>query len=78
MQRKNSLHCVRITRDPIARLNEAHKNVYERLINTSAQPISVPWALPDSIDFYVPDDSIKFEQHLYCSEDGTFQTSLNS
>ncbi|MEK4359934.1 DEAD/DEAH box helicase family protein [Paenibacillus sp. FSL M7-1455] len=61
----------------IARLNEARKNVYERLTNASAQPISVPWVLPDSIDFSVPDDSKKFEQHLYCSEDGTFQTSLN-
>ncbi|MDD3415948.1 MAG: DEAD/DEAH box helicase family protein [Lachnospiraceae bacterium] len=61
----------------IARLNESRKNVYERLINASAQPISVPWLLPDSIDFSIPDDSIKFEQHLYCSEDGTFQISLN-
>ncbi|WP_026673649.1 DEAD/DEAH box helicase [Alkalihalobacterium bogoriense] len=61
----------------IAKLTEARKNVYERLTNASAQPISVPWVLPDSIDFSVPDDSIKFEQHLYCYEDGTFQTSLN-
>lgn len=61
----------------IARVNEARKNVYERLINASAQPIAVPWVLPDSIDFSVPNDSIKFEQHLYCSEDDTFQTSLN-
>lgn len=61
----------------IARLNEARKNVYERLTNASAQPISVPWILPDSIDFSVPDNSMKFEQHLYCSEDGTFETSLN-
>ena len=37
----------------------------------------MPWVLPDSIDFYLPDDRIKFEQHLYCAEDGTFQTSLN-
>jgi len=61
----------------IAKLNEARKNFYERLINASVQPIAVPWVLPDSIDFSVPDDSIKFEQHLYCSEDDTFQTSLN-
>ena len=61
----------------IARLNEARKNVYERLINSSAQPISLPWVLPDSIDFSVPDDIMKFEQHLYCSEDWAFQTSLN-
>lgn len=62
----------------IARLNEARKNIYERLTNASAQPISVPWILPDSIDFYIPDNSMKFGQHLYCSEDGTFETSLNT
>lgn len=61
----------------IARLNEARKNVYERLTNASAQPIPVPWVLPDSIDFSVADDSKNYEQHLYCSEDGTFQASLN-
>ncbi|MDV2888387.1 hypothetical protein RYX45_24815, partial [Alkalihalophilus pseudofirmus] len=58
-------------------LSEARKNVYERLTNASVQPISVPWILPDSIDFSIPDNSMKFEQHLYCTEDGTFETSLN-
>lgn len=62
----------------IERLNEARKNIYERLINASTQPISIPWVLPNSIDFSIPDDSIMFEQHLFCSEDGTFQTSLNT
>jgi type III restriction enzyme len=62
----------------IARLSEARKNVYERLTNASVQPISVPWILPNSIDFSVPENSMKFEQHLYCSEDGTFETSLNT
>ncbi|ABZ85433.1 type iii restriction enzyme, res subunit, putative [Heliomicrobium modesticaldum Ice1] len=61
----------------IAKLNEARKIVYERLINASAQPIAVPWVLPDSIDFSVSDDSIKLEQHLFCSEDGIFQATLN-
>jgi len=61
----------------IAKLNEARKNVYEKLIYASAQPIAVLWTLPDYIDFSVPDDSVKFDQHLYCYEDGTFQTSLN-
>ena len=61
----------------IAKLNEARKTSYERLINASVQPISVPWIMPDSIDFYLPEDSVKFEHHLYCNEDGTFQTTLN-
>lgn len=83
MERKNAYAGEFITlyennKRSIAELNEARKNVYERLINSSTQPIAVPWVLPNSIDFSVPDDSIKFEQHLYCSEDGEFQVSLNS
>lgn len=61
----------------ISRLSEARKTIYERLINSSAQPIAVPWSLPDSIDFSVSDDSTTFEQHLYCDYDGTFKTALN-
>lgn len=62
----------------IARLSEARKTVYERLINSSAQSIAVPWELPESIDFNVSDDSSSFEQHLYCDEEGTFSSSLNN
>lgn len=61
----------------IAKLPEFRKDIYERLTNSSAMPIYVPWELPDSIDFYLPDDSINYDHHLYCNADGTFQTSLN-
>lgn len=76
-QRKSLLDCMKNNKRSIAKLNEARKTSYERLINASVQPISVPWIMPDSIDFYLPEDSVKFEQHLYCNEDGTFQTTLN-
>lgn len=62
----------------ISRLSEARKNIYERLTNASVQPISIPWALPNSIDFYLPENSVTFEQHLYCNEDGRFKTALNT
>ena len=62
----------------ISRLSEARKNIYERLTNASVQPISIPWALPNSIDFYLPENSVTFEQHLYCNEDGRFKTTLNT
>lgn len=62
----------------ISRLSEARKNIYERLTNASVQPISIPWALPNSIDFYLPENSVTFEQHLYCNEDGRFNTTLNT
>jgi len=61
----------------ISRLSEARKTVYDRLINASAVPVAVPWALPDSIDFSVSEESQTYEQHLYCSNDGTFKTTLN-
>ncbi|MGI6746610.1 MAG: hypothetical protein ACOX45_10920 [Acutalibacteraceae bacterium] len=61
----------------IARLSEARKVIYERLINASTQPIAVPWLLPDSIDFTVSDDCLIIEQHLYCDDSGTFKTTLN-
>lgn len=61
----------------IARQSELRKVVYERLTNSSVQPIAVPWGLPNSIDFTVSDDSSSFEQHLYCDESDRFQTSLN-
>ena len=63
---------------PIAKLSEGRKGFYERLTNASAKPISVPWILPDSIDVSVPENSTEYDQHLYCSEDGQFHTSLNT
>lgn len=67
-----------VNKRPIARLSEARKTFYERLTNASAIPISVPWTLPDSIDVSVTENSTAYDQHLYCSEDGLFHTSLNT
>lgn len=62
----------------IARLqSEARKNVYERMINSSAQPIEMPWELPPSIDWSVSDASVRFDKHLYLKDDGTFCAGLN-
>lgn len=61
----------------ISKLSEARKNIYERLINASTQPISMPWILPETIDFHLPENSINYDRHLYCNEDGSFQTALN-
>ena len=62
----------------ISRLNEARRTVYERLVNASAQPVSVPWTLPNSIDFSISENSSTFEKHLYCKDDETFLTILNA
>jgi type III restriction enzyme len=62
----------------IARLSEARKYRYDKLSYASIEPISVPWILPESIDFYHSDDSRVYEKHLYCLEDGTFKTLFES
>src|SRR5699024_1937555 len=51
----------------IARLPEYRKDIYERLTNSSAKPIYVPWELPDTIDFNLYDDSTTYDNHLYCN-----------
>lgn len=61
----------------IAKLSEARKVVYEKLINTSDRPIPIPWLLPDSIDFSLSDDSKALDKHLYCMENGSFKASLS-
>lgn len=61
----------------IARLPEYRKDIYERLTNSSAKPIYVPWELPDTIDFNLYDDSTTYDNHLYCNAEGIFRTNLN-
>ena len=61
----------------IARLSEARKNAYERMINASAEPIETPWILPDTIDWTKPEIGRTYEKHLYLSEDGSFNADLN-
>ena len=61
----------------ISRLKEERKGVYERLIYASDRPIAIQWTLPDTIDYSIADDSIMFDRHLFCFEDGSFKASLN-
>jgi len=62
----------------IAKLNEARKVIYERMTSSSSQPIAIPWLLPEAIDFSVPNESVRYQDHLYCTEEDTFSTFLNS
>ena len=62
----------------ISRLKEERKGVYEKLIHASARPIALQWELPHTIDFTIAEDSTALDQHLFCFEDGSFKTSLNS
>lgn len=62
----------------ISRLKEERKGVYEKLIYASDRPIALQWELPHTIDFSIDENSTTFDQHLFCLEDGSFKTSLNS
>ena len=61
----------------IARLTEARKNVYERMINASALPVETPWELPATIDWSVSGTGSVYEKHLYLTDDGDFKAVLN-
>ena len=61
----------------IAGLHETRRAFYERLINSSSQPVSMPWELPVSIDFTLHTDDELFDNHLFVDDDGSFKTNLN-
>ena len=62
----------------IALLREAEKSSYEKMISSSIQPISIPWTLPESIDFSFTKESVQYDKHLYKPLVGIFKASLNS
>ncbi len=62
----------------ISRLPEARKTVYMRMVNSSAQPVEIPWILPQSIDWSATDEDTKYENHLYLDGDGSFRAPLNA
>ncbi|MDR0673109.1 MAG: DEAD/DEAH box helicase family protein [Zoogloeaceae bacterium] len=60
------------------KLKEERQEVYRRLARSSADPVPISLALPESIDFTVGDASVTFEKHLYIPSDGgEFRVSLN-
>jgi len=48
------------------------------LARASVQPVPVSWNLPDSIDFSISEESETFDKHMYCFENGSYKTHLNS
>ncbi|SDA39068.1 type III restriction enzyme [Butyrivibrio sp. INlla18] len=62
----------------ISALPENRKQVYSRLTSSSANPIAIPWQLPQSIDFSKTDDAVRYDRHMYIGHDGVFETSLNN
>ena len=72
------VHLYEENKRAIARLSEARKLFYERLINASARQIAIPWELPSSIDYSVGENDKGYPNHLYCGVESQFITSLNA
>lgn len=60
------------------RLPEHRRSVYDRLRLATAEPSTVPWRLPDSIDFVSPPKAPEWDRHLYVEENGNFRADLGS
>lgn len=57
---------------------EKRRKYYERLRLAAAEPQSIPWVLPESIDFNRSPQAPEYEKHLYLEEDGKFRVDLGN
>ena len=65
-------------RSAFRRLREERKDAYDKLALSSATPIPLDLKLPQTIDFFVADDAVEYENHLFIPTDGgEFKVSLN-
>ena len=62
----------------IGDLGEQRRKHYERLRLATQEPQSIPWVLPDCIDFRRPAEADEYEKHLYIEKDGRFRTELGN
>jgi type III restriction enzyme len=65
-------------RSAFRRLREERKDVYDKLALASTTPVPLDWKLPQAIDFFVGDDAVAYENHLFIpTEGGEFRVNLN-
>jgi type III restriction enzyme len=65
-------------RSAFRRLREERKDVYEKLALSSPTPVPLDWCLPQAIDFFVGNDAVVYENHLFIpTEGGEFKVNLN-
>jgi len=62
----------------ISQLKEARRSVYNKLIFSSDDLVSIPWELPKFIDFSRTTDALSYEKHLFFEDNGEFRTNINS
>lgn len=65
-------------RSAFRRLREDRKGVYEKLALSSTTPVPLDWHLPQAIDFFVGDDAVVYDNHLFIPTEGSdFKVNLN-
>ena len=65
-------------RRDIGQLKEHRRRHFERLRLATGVPQTIPWALPQSIDFRRSATAPEYEKHLFLEEDGTFRADLGT
>lgn len=59
-------------------LREQRRTHYQKLRLATAKPNTVPWQMPETIDFRRPPDATRWERHLYVESDGQFRAELGA
>ena len=62
----------------IGKLKEQRKQNYERLRLATSIPQTIPWTLPETIDFRRSPKAPEYDQHLFLEEDGKFRADLGT
>jgi len=62
----------------IAKLKEQRQQHFQRLRLATSVPQTIPWALPETIDFRRSPKAPKYDKHLFLEEDDTFRADLGT
>ena len=62
----------------IGTLKEKQQQHLRRLRLAAADPQTIPWNLPEAIDFRRPPDAPEFDRHLFVDDDGRFRAELGT
>jgi type III restriction enzyme len=62
----------------IAKLKEQRQQYFQRLRLATNVPQTIPWALPDTIDFRRSPKAPEYEKHLFLEDDDKFRADLGT
>lgn len=62
----------------IAKLKEQHQQHFQRLRLATSVPQTIPWSLPDTIDFRRSPKAPEYDKHLFLEDDDIFRADLGN